>query len=155
MGLGKTIMMLGLWIGNFKRNTLIVVPSALLNQWNDLIYKWLGTRALVFHGHSSKKSIEEIKEAYIVLTTYGMISTRKLSWSSPLWQINWDRVIYDEAHHLRNEKSNKHKGAAKIISDSQWFMTGTPIQNSEKDLRSLCKLMGIWKEMEECPEKSV
>ena len=154
MGLGKTIMMLGLWTGNFKRNTLIVVPSALLNQWNDLIYKWLGTRALVFHGHSSKKSIEEIKEAYIVLTTYGMISTRKTSWASPLWQINWNRVIYDEAHHLRNEKSNKHRGAAKIISDSKWFMTGTPIQNSEKDLRSLCKLMGIWKEMEEYPEKA-
>ena len=34
MGLGKTIMMLGTWVGNFKENTLIVVPSALLNQWD-------------------------------------------------------------------------------------------------------------------------
>ena len=155
MGLGKTIMMLGLWVGNFKRNTLIVVPSALLNQWNELIHKWLGSHALVFHGHSSKKSIEEIKESHIVLTTYGMISTRKSSWSSPLWEINWDRVIYDEAHHLRNQKSNKHKGAVKIKSECQWFMTGTPIQNSDKDLKSLCKLMGIWKEIEENHEDAV
>ena len=161
MGLGKTIMMLGTWVGNFKKNTLIVVPSALLNQWDELIYKWLGFHPFVFRGHSARTPIEEIKKHYIVLTTYGMISTRKNKqsrngslpgkWSSPLWDVKWDRVMYDEAHHLRNEKSNKHKGAANLKSDCQWFMTGTPIQNSEKDLISLCKLIGIWDEMRENP----
>ena len=161
MGLGKTIMMLGTWVGNFKKNTLIVVPSALLNQWDELIYKWLGFHPFVFRGHSARTPIEEIKKHYIVLTTYGMISTRKNKqsrngslpgkWSSPLWNVKWDRVMYDEAHHLRNEKSNKHKGAANLKSDCQWFMTGTPIQNSEKDLISLCKLIGIWDEMRENP----
>jgi len=165
MGLGKTIMMLGTWVGNFKKNTLIVVPSALLNQWDELIYKWLGFHPFVFRGHSARTPIEEIKKHYIVLTTYGMISTRKNKqsrngslpgkWSSPLWDVKWDRVMYDEAHHLRNEKSNKHKGAANLKSDCQWFMTGTPIQNSEKDLISLCKLIGIWDEMRENPEDVV
>ena len=165
MGLGKTIMMLGTWVGNFKKNTLIVVPAALLNQWDELIHKWLGFQPFVFKGHTTKTPIEEIKKHYIVLTTYGMIATRKTStklsgelpkkWSSPLWDIKWDRIMYDEAHHLRNEKNNKHKGAAKLQSECQWFMTGTPIQNSEKDLVSLCKLMGIWDEMRENPEKVV
>jgi SNF2 family DNA or RNA helicase len=160
MGLGKTIMMLGTWVGNFKKNTLIVVPSALLSQWDALIYKWLGFQPLVYHGHGAKTPIKEIKNNYIVLTTYGMISTRKnprhsRKWSSPLWDIEWDRIMYDEAHHLRNEKSNKHKGAAKLQSKCQWFMTGTPIQNSEKDLVSLCKLMGIWDEIRENPEDVV
>jgi len=160
MGLGKTIMMLGTWVGNFKKNTLIVVPSALLNQWDELIYKWLGIQPFVFRGYAAKTPIEEIKEHYIVLTTYGMISTRKnskspIKWTSPLWEIKWDRIMYDEAHHLRNEKSNKHKGAAKLQSDCQWFMTGTPVQNSEKDLISLCKLIGVWNELRENPEKVV
>jgi SNF2 family DNA or RNA helicase len=165
MGLGKTIMMLGTWVGNFKKNTLIVVPAALLNQWDELIYKWLGFQPFVFKGQFTKTPIEEIKKHYIVLTTYGMIATRKNhksrngslpgKWSSPLWGIEWDRIMYDEAHHLRNEKNNKHKGAAKMQSDCQWFMTGTPIQNSEKDLISLCKLMGVWDEMRENPEKVV
>lgn len=159
MGLGKTIMMLGTWVGNFKKNTLIVVPSALLNQWDELIYKWFGFQPFVFRGQAAKTPIEEIKKHYIVLTTYGMISTRKNSkstkWTSPLWEIKWDRIMYDEAHHLRNQKSNKHKGAAKLQSKCQWFMTGTPIQNSEKDLISLCKLMGVWDEIRENPEKVV
>lgn len=156
MGLGKTIMMLGTWVGNFQRNTLIVVPSALLNQWEELIFKWLGIRALVFHGKKSKMSEEDIKQYHIVLTTYGMISTRKskglIKYNTSLWDISWDRIIYDEAHHLRNPKSNKHLGANKLQGDKKWFMTGTPVQNSEKDLVSLCKLMGIWTEIRENPK---
>tara|TARA_B100000795_G_scaffold257332_1_gene230483 strand:+ start:717 stop:2201 length:1485 start_codon:yes stop_codon:yes gene_type:complete len=155
MGLGKTIMMLGTWVGNFKKKTLIVVPSALLNQWDELIYKWLGFQPFVYHGHNSKVPIEDLEKHYIVLTTYGMISTRKKNWTSPLWTVEWDRIMYDEAHHLRNEKSNKHKGAANLKSKCQWFMTGTPIQNSEKDLISLCKLMGVWDELRENPENVV
>ena len=149
MGLGKTIVMLGTWVGNFKKNTLIVLPSALLHQWEKLIKKFLGCSPLVFHGRNSRMSVDKLKRNNIVLTTYGMISTRpnKKKWTSKLWDIHWDRVIFDEAHHLRNKMSNKHKGAAKLNGDIMWFMTGTPIQNSGKDLISLCKLMGIYDEM--------
>ena len=149
MGLGKTIVMLGTWVGNFKKNTLIVLPSALLHQWEKLIKKFLGFYPLVFHGRKSRTTVENIMKHKIVITTYGMISTRpnQKKWKSKLWGIHWDRIIFDEAHHLRNSMSNKHKGAAKLNSDIMWYMTGTPIQNSGKDLISLCKLMGIYDEM--------
>ena len=166
MGLGKTIVMLGTWVGNFKQNTLIVLPSALLHQWAKLIKKFLGFEPLVFHGYKSKMPVEQIKKHHIVITTYGMISPRprnkkrtkrapKQPWKSPLWEIVWDRIIYDEAHHLRNAMSNKHQGAAKMRSDIKWFITGTPIQNSNKDLISLCKLMGIYDEMLKNPKQIV
>ncbi len=161
MGLGKTIVMLGTWVGNFKKNTLIVLPSALLHQWSKLIKKFLGFEPLVFHGHKKNMPIEKIKENYIVLTTYGMVAERPFNkrtrekWHSPLWDIQWDRIIYDEAHHLRNPKSNKHKGALNLKSDISWFITGTPIQNSGKDLISLCKLMGIYDDILEKPKEIV
>lgn len=156
MGLGKTIIMLSLCVGNPVENTLIVVPSALLNQWKSLIKKWLGHEVFVFHGRNSKLPVYKIQERPVVLTTYGMISTRnkKSSWESPLWDINWGRVIYDEAHHLRNQKSNKHLGALKIKATNQWYMTGTPIQNSDRDIVSLCKLMGIWEQIKSNPESA-
>ena len=161
MGLGKTIVMLGTWVGNFKRNTLIVLPSALLHQWSKLIKKFFGFEPLVFHGYKSKMSIDKIKQYHIVLTTYGMVSTRPKNkrrndtWTSPLWEIQWDRIIFDEAHHLRNHFSNKHKGVAKLKGDVKWFITGTPIQNSGKDLISLCKLMGFYDEMLENPKNII
>jgi len=37
MGLGKTIMMIGLTISNFKKRTLIVLPVALVKQWEQQI----------------------------------------------------------------------------------------------------------------------
>lgn len=161
MGLGKTFVMLGTWVGNFKKNTLIVLPSALLHQWAKLIKKFLGFEPLVFHGYKSRTAIDKIKQNHIVLTTYGMISPRpknkkrKTAWSSPLWEIHWDRLILDEAHHVRNIFSNKHKGVAKLKSEITWFITGTPIQNSGRDLVSLCKLMGFYDEMLENPKKVV
>ena len=158
MGLGKTIVMLATWVGNPQKNTLVVVPSALLNQWDKLLFKWLGFEPLVFHGKNAKLPIEVVKSNQIVLTTYGMISTRskkkKNKWKSPLWEVEWDRVIYDEAHHLRNKSSNKHLGAKKIQARIQWYMSGTPIQNSGRDLESLCDLMGILKKMKDEPLKA-
>ena len=90
-----------------------------------------------------------------------MVSTRPKNkrrndtWTSPLWEIQWDRIIFDEAHHLRNHFSNKHKGVAKLKGDVKWFITGTPIQNSGKDLISLCKLMGFYDEMLENPKNII
>merc|ERR1711991_374517 len=64
MGLGKTILMLGCIISNFKKNTLIVLPPALLDQWVKIIEKMLRHKPMIFHGGKAKKvTIEEILKA--------------------------------------------------------------------------------------------
>jgi len=64
-----------------------------------------------------------------------------------------DRVIFDEAHHLRNKMSRVFKGAMKVVGGaaadatrrrpSVWIVTGTPIQNKISDLKSLCYILGF------------
>ena len=62
-----------------------------------------------------------------------------------------DRVIFDEAHHLRNKTSRVFKGAMRVtrpsLSNVQfpsvWIVTGTPIQNKISDLKSLCYILGL------------
>lgn len=150
MGLGKTIEILGVIVSNFKQKTLIVVPRALLEQWESIIIKTTGHEPMVFHGIMKKElSLEDVKKAPIILTTYGMISTIK-SPNNPeeediqlLHHISWDRVIYDEAHHLRNNNTRMHRGGLKLKSDIKWLMTGTPIQNKKDDFYSLCAIIGI------------
>ena len=152
MGLGKTIEMLGTVYSNSVPNTLIVLPYSLLLQWEKIITKLMGFPPLVYHGSKRKSlTVDEIKLYTIVLTTYGLISQKPLLPESepttvvanPLHTIKWDRVIYDEAHHLRNKKTAVNVGAHLVRADITWLMTGTPIQNGESDLYNLYELLGF------------
>lgn len=140
MGLGKTIVMIGLMLANFKRRTLIVVPVALLQQWETEIERLTGHSPLVFHGYRKTKiSSEQFLEAPIIITTYGMVAQKK---RNPLHLIEWDRLVFDEAHHLRNQKQT-HASAMRLKSTATWLMTGTPIQNDVSDLNALWKMLKV------------
>ena len=147
MGLGKTIQMLGTIVSNFKMRTLIVLPKALLEQWQTVILKTLGHQPLMYHHFTKNKRlemIEKLKRSPIVLTTYGMIAiNKKKKEENALHHIEWDRVIYDEAHHLRNSSTGEYAGALKIKAQIRWLVTGTPIQNKADDLYSLFNVLQI------------
>ena len=146
MGLGKTIMMIGLTISNFKKRTLIVLPVALVKQWEQQILKTAGHHALVYYGAEKRKITPEmLAEAPIVITTYGHMIRRHSNNSNhhPLYALKWDRVIFDEAHHVRGRNTQIFKSVQTLDAKIRWFVTGTPIQNSIHDLYALCALLGL------------
>ena len=142
MGLGKTIMMIGITISNFKKRTLIVLPVALVKQWEQQILKTAGHHALVYYGAEKRKITHEmLAEAPIVITTYGHMIRR--TQFHPLYALKWDRVIFDEAHHVRGRNTQIFKSVQTLNVNIRWFVTGTPIQNSIHDLYALCALLGL------------
>ena len=159
MGLGKTIQMIGAILCNPQRNTLVVVPRALLEQWEAVLLKTTGHQSVVFHGNVRHEyTLEELQSSPIVITTYstlatGCVSTKKkkkkmvqkksVPKKNLLLEIKWGRVIFDEAHHLRNDNTRIFAGAKKVSSQIRWLITGTPIQNRKSDFYSLCDQLGI------------
>ena len=152
MGLGKTILMLGCIRVNFKKNTLVILPPALLNQWVAIFERFLGHTPYVFRGAKGKICKEDLERQPIVVTTYGMLRVRtkkdkvtgmRYSVENVLHKIQWGRVIYDEAHHVRNMRTSTFQGAEKISSHITWMVTGTPVNNKITDLYALCKIIGL------------
>lgn len=144
MGLGKTIQMIALIVCNFKIKTLIVLPLALMKQWETVIQKLVGHKPIVYHGANKKKiTLDNLLVAPIVLTTYGELCTHKKRKESLLFKVKWFRIIFDEAHHLRTQKSAVHIGALNLYSEIRWIVTGTPVQNKMDDFYSLCGILGL------------
>lgn len=158
MGLGKTIQIIALIHINPFPSTLIVVPVALIEQWYEALTKFNShtnhQTIIIYHGTHRKKNTSimtsptnKIATPLIVLTTYGEISRSKSrtdkSPASPIHTLKWSRVVFDEAHRLRNKKTNCHKAALQLSSQIKWLLTGTPIQNSRADFFALCSVIGI------------
>jgi SNF2 family DNA or RNA helicase len=147
MGLGKTIMMIGTMLCNFVNKTLIIVPPALIDQWYNQIANTTGHKSIIYHGENKKYiSLADLQSstAKIVITTYGAVSiSPKQKKLSMLHRIIWDRLIFDEAHHLRNSNTILYFGARLIRSSIRWLVSGTPIQNRKEDFYNLCKIIKL------------
>jgi len=140
MGLGKTITMIGTMFTNYLPRTLIVVPRVLINQWFNTIYTTSGHKALLFYGKDKKNiTFENINKSTIVLTTYNTL----LPDNCILKNVTWNRVIFDEAHHLRNSNTRCYRNCKQIKARIRWLVTGTPIQNKKQDFYNLCNVAGI------------
>jgi SNF2 family DNA or RNA helicase len=152
MGLGKTIMMIGTMVSNYLPRTLIVLPPVLIDQWYLQIYRTTGHKALIYHGANKKKTtLDILMGATIVITTYGAVTLTKkkleMVKSSPdkltdLHKVDWSRIIFDEAHHLRNANTC-WKSVKMLRADIRWLVSGTPIQNRKQDFYNLCSILNM------------
>ena len=134
--------MIGVMYCNFEHHTLIVVPPILINQWATEIERVSKHKPLIYYGAAIKKNIsdQQLSSAPIVITTYNTLICDK---EGHLDNVKWDRIIYDEAHHVRNPKTKKFESAYKVKAPIKWMVTGTPIQNKRADLSSLCAILGF------------
>ena len=143
VGLGKTIealMILKEYIlRGMVKSALILVPSALVNQWSDELaakfqLHFSTTEEAVFHsGDPSFWS-----RPYVLAS----INVAKSSKNFPLvTQREWDLVIVDEAHHLKNRNTLNWKIVNSLKKRFLLLLTATPVENNLIELHNLVTLL--------------
>ncbi|KAJ1292131.1 hypothetical protein BS78_02G369000 [Paspalum vaginatum] len=162
MGLGKTLTLLSL-IGRTKarnvgvkkdkgakrrkvedagegsRTTLVVCPPSVFSSWVTQLEEHIKAGSLkvyMYHGERTRDK-EELLKYDVILTTYSILGTEFEQEGSPVKDIEWFRVILDEAHVIKNSAARQTKAVIALNAERRWVVTGTPIQNSSFDLYPL------------------
>ena len=143
MGIGKTVQLVATILGNPKPRTLIIVPKSIITQWRDEINRFAPNLTInIFDGPDRR-----IKEADVTLAPYTLLTTKGggPDTKTALHMVQWDRVILDEAHEIRNKSSKLFKSVCRLKTEIKWIVTGTPVFNSMEDFVSLCIFLGFSK----------
>ncbi|CAH1801782.1 unnamed protein product [Owenia fusiformis] len=147
MGLGKTIQVIAFLSGMFDaeqcKTVLLVLPVAVMLNWEKEFEKWSpGLRLTSYHGASKKereRSLAKVqRRGGVCMTSYGMIVTsfKQLSEKDGR-EFVWDYVILDEGHKIKNPSNKSSKGLHQIPAHNRIILTGTAIQNNLKELWAL------------------
>ncbi|KAH9059362.1 SNF2 family N-terminal domain-containing protein [Lactarius vividus] len=156
MGMGKTIQMIALMVSGSAKPNLVVAPTVAIMQWrNEIGTHTAGMDVLVWHGASRMTDPEELKKYDVVLTTYAVLEScfrkqqsgfkRKgaiIKEKSPLHIVEWERVILDEAHNIKERATNTAKATFELNAKYRWCLSGTPLQNRVGELYSLIRFLG-------------
>ena len=147
VGLGKTIeaglVINQLWVEG-RRHILILVPASLRSQWQDELSEKVNLDSVVLDGQSLKQ-LQNDRQKTNPLTDNSEIYIASHNFASRydiyIKEVNWDVVIIDEAHRLRNVWRKTNKTAKKIReaikNRPKLLMTATPLQNNLMELFGL------------------
>lgn len=142
--------------------TVIVCPVSLVTQWREEVETRMRAdhvpSVYIYHGAKRARSVQELQSYDVVITTYATLTTeypkilkthplyearRKAKMPvprrdpGPLFKCSWHRVILDEAHYIKNRRTDSWAATAALSAEHRWCLTGTPIQNSVDDIYSL------------------
>ncbi len=136
MGLGKTHQGLALLQsvarGGEKGLMLVVCPTSVLLNWAEKIDQFYPELAYAVY-YGQQRDLDRASERGLILTTYGMVrQDLELLRFCP-----FSIILLDEIQQLKNHNTAVHRAVAELNGRVKIGLTGTPVENSLQDLRSL------------------
>jgi SWI/SNF-related matrix-associated actin-dependent regulator 1 of chromatin subfamily A len=139
MGLGKTVQAIGLINAKPEiKRVLIVCPASLKINWKNELIRWCHRPMTILVLSSG----DVWQPCDIVITNYEQVPRYR----GAIDHVNWDLLICDESHYLKNSKAQRTHAVLgrwddvpanriyPIKATRRLFMTGTPILNRPKEL---------------------
>lgn len=138
MGLGKThqaLALIQLLLRSGRGPILVVCPASVLPHWQDKIADFYPEiDPSLYYG--AQRNLTQFNPSSLLLTTYGVMRQDV----QHLRQYSFGLIIYDEIQSLKNPQNATSQAADLLNGQVAFGLSGTPIENSLMDLKSLYDL---------------
>lgn len=140
MGLGKTVQGIGIINNNPDyEKILIIAPAGLLYNWESELNLWLINRDLDVKVHKASSKIDTDQNITIISYDKAVSTNIRVE--------NWDLIILDEAHYIKNPKAKRTRNIAgyrdlpPLDAKKIVLLSGTPMTNRPEDLWTICRFL--------------
>ncbi|MBQ9034615.1 MAG: DEAD/DEAH box helicase family protein [Alphaproteobacteria bacterium] len=149
VGLGKTIeagIVISEYYSRGKNSIIVVAPASLCQQWQTEMQEKFDLPTQILDSKIIRTALKEentdiLQFRGITICSYNCA----VQFKKMMKNRNWDLVVIDEAHKLRNFYKGKTKIAEGInetfLGKKKLLLTATPIQNSLMDIFSLVSII--------------
>ena len=118
---------------------LVITPKSTLDNWQREFNRWIpDIKVLVLQGDKDERA-ELIKNKVmtcdfdVIVSSYEIVIREKAT----LKKFDWQYIIIDEAHRIKNEESLLSQIIRMFHSRNRLLITGTPLQNNLRELWAL------------------
>jgi superfamily II DNA or RNA helicase len=133
MGLGKTVQALA-FLRHLGGLSLVICPASLVENWRREAARFVPElKCLAIHGPERDVLFSSISGANLVITSYPLLRRDAHRYRD----IHFAAMVLDEAQHIKNPESQNAQSASSIHARHRFVLTGTPIENSLRDIWSL------------------
>ncbi len=139
MGLGKTLQTIAHLAKEHERPevrqpSLVIAPTSLVYNWEREIQKFApGLRPLVIHGSDRHRAWEKLASADVLITSYPILVRDEDRFA----ELPLHLLALDEAHTIKNTRSQVHRAAKRLSARQRIGLSGTPVENHLGELWSL------------------
>lgn len=142
MGLGKTLQTAALLVGLVEEKAvtapfLVACPTSVLPHWRDQIRRHApGLEPRLHHG-AQRRLPSKLRAGDVLITTYGVLRRD----AEALSAVPFSVAVFDEVQQIKNRQTQGWQAASHLVADVKLGLTGTPIENSLEDMKTLFDLV--------------
>jgi SWI/SNF-related matrix-associated actin-dependent regulator 1 of chromatin subfamily A len=140
MGLGKTTSTIIAALETKSKKVLIICPATLKINWKREIENYTDRSVFIAEGKNFSTEHDFVITNYDILKNFHDVKKKE---ESQIIKSNFDLVIIDEAHYIKNAQAQRTKLINDIVKNTEriWMLTGTPMTSRPIDYFNLLSLV--------------
>ncbi len=140
MGLGKTTSTIVAAIESGAKKILIICPASLKINWQREIENYTNRSIYISEGKNFSQEHDFVIINYDIIKNFHNVKKKS---DSQILGANFDLVVVDEAHYIKNGQAQRTKLINDLVKkvDRLWLLTGTPMTSRPMDYFNLLSLV--------------